>query len=105
MTKTIFEVFEIDLPDLYEQENVENPVAHAHFFKEAHDGRVWDWFVTEGRPEDDGDMLLFGLVNGIEKGLGYFTLKELAGVGANFDVDFEPVGVYDIYEDFDLRRH
>lgn len=49
-------------------------------------------------------MLLFGLVNGFEKEIGYFRLDELASVGADFDVDFEPVGIFDIYEDFDLRR-
>lgn len=101
MTQTIFEARGIELPDLYEQENVENPIAHAHF---VHKASGWHWFVTEGRKEEDGDMLLFGLVNGFEKEIGYFTLDELASVGADFDVDFKPVGIFDIYEDFDLRR-
>lgn len=88
----------IKMPELYEQENSENPIAHAHFI--AGD---WEWFVTEAS-ERDGDVLLFGLVNGDEKELGYFTLMQLASVGAGLDVDFEPVGVFDIFEDFDLRR-
>ena len=97
----VFEALEIKLPDLYEQEEVENPVAHAHF---VHVQSGWEWFVTEGREEPDGDMLLFGLVNGFEKEIGYFSLKELESVGAILDVEFSPVGIYDIYEDFDLRR-
>ena len=104
MTKNFFEKRGIDLPKLYEQENESNPIAHAHFTKESIDGRVWDWFVCEGRREENGDWLLFGLVNGEDKELGYFTLMQIASVGAGFDEDFKPVGIYDIYEDFDLRR-
>lgn len=100
MTQTIFERMGINLPDLYAQENVENPIAYAHFSHPS----GWHWYVTEGRLEDDGDMLLFGLVNSYEKEIGYFTLKELASVGAGLDIEFEPVGIFDIYEDFDLRR-
>ena len=96
--KNFFKQYNIEMPELYEQENEENPVAHAHFI--AGD---WEWFVTEAS-ERDGDLLLFGLVNGHDKELGYFTLGQLASVGAGLDVDFEPVGVFDIYEDFDLRR-
>lgn len=93
----------IDMPELYEQENENNPIAYAHFIKEAIDGRVFHWYVTEAS-ERDGDVLLFGLVNMIEKELGYFTLNELASIGAGLDADFKPCGVYDIYDDFDLRR-
>ena len=93
----------IDMPELYEQENSENPIAYAHFIKEAIDGRVLHWYVTEAS-ERDGDVLLFGLVNMFEKELGYFTLNELASIGAGLDSDFQPCGVYDIYDDFDLRR-
>lgn len=99
-----FEKRGVKLPELYEQENERNPTAYAHFIKEASDGRTWHWYVTEGREQEDGDMLLFGLVNGNDKELGYFTLMQLASIGAGFDEDFEPVGVFDIYEDFDLRR-
>lgn len=98
-----FKQYDINVPELYEQENEENPVAHAHFTKEDIDGRVWDWYVTEAS-ERDGDLLMFGLVNGYDKELGYFTLGQLASVGAGLDVDFEPCGVFDIFEDFDLRR-
>ena len=88
----------IKMPELYEQENSENPIAYAHFI-----AGNWEWFVTEAS-ERDGDVLLFGLVNGDDKELGYFTLMQLASVGAGWDVDFKPVGVFDIFEDFDLRR-
>lgn len=96
--KNFFKQYGIDMPELYAQEDSENPVAYAHFI--AGD---WQWYVTEAS-ERDGDLLLFGLVDGDEKELGYFTLMQLAKVGAGLDIDFEPVGVFDIYEDFDLRR-
>ena len=102
MTK-FFEERQIVVPELYAQENEENPTAYAHFIKDGADGVLWDWYVTEAS-ERDGDLLMFGLVSGYEKELGYFTLMQLASIGAGFDVDFEPVGVFDIFEDFDLRR-
>lgn len=103
MTVTFFKEREIDVPELYAQENEANPIAKARFVKEGRDGHVWEWFVTEAS-ERDGDVLMFGLVNGHDKELGYFTLMQLASIGAGLDIDFEPVGIFDIYEDFDLRR-
>lgn len=93
-----------ELPDLYSQEFEENPVAYVHFIREARDGRIWHWHITEGRREDDGDYRLFGLVNGFDKELGYVMLSELAYIGAKVDLNFEKIGVMDIYDDFDLRR-
>jgi len=40
----------------------------------------WTWWVTEGEEQEDGDWLFFGLVQGMETELGYFTLNELASV-------------------------
>ena len=48
--------------------------------------------------------MLFGLVNGFDKELGFFTLSQIVNAGAMLDVEFEQIGVFDIYEDFDLRR-
>ena len=39
----------------------------------------WTWYVTEGEKQEDGDWLFFGLVDGFEKELGYFSLNELIG--------------------------
>ena len=36
--------------------------------------------------------------------LGFFTLSQIVNAGAMLDVEFEQIGVFDIYEDFDLRR-
>ena len=39
----------------------------------------WTWHVTEGQ-EEGNDFMFFGLVEGQEKELGYFSLSELQGV-------------------------
>ena len=36
----------------------------------------FSWYVTEGEKQGD-DYLFFGLVDGFEKELGYFTLSQL----------------------------
>jgi len=67
------------LPKLYSQEKVSNPKIVVKFF---HPLSSYTWYVVEGeRQEDrDGDMLFFGLVDGHEKELGYFTLEQLKEV-------------------------
>ena len=59
-----------ELPKLYSNENENDPKAIAKFFTPDSN---WTWYATEY----DGDDTFFGLVNGFEKELGYFSLKEL----------------------------
>jgi hypothetical protein len=59
------------IPPLYATENVSDPVAHVKFFTPD---SSWTWFVTEYSPEQ---RLCFGLVLGLERELGYFSLDEL----------------------------
>ena len=87
-----------ELPSVEYVDSQENPLAIAHFSN----GR-WDWYVLGGEILEGGDFYLFGLVNGIEKELGFFTLKQIQDIGATIDEDFSPIGVFDIYPDFDLR--
>lgn len=61
------------LPKLYEQENVPDPIVHIKFFTPDSN---WTWFVTEGQ-EEDGDFRFFGYVVGMEAEWGYFLLSEL----------------------------
>jgi hypothetical protein len=72
------------MPSLYSQEEVADPMVHCKFFDPV---GSWTWYATEGSPVDeDGyydtdkekvDYLFFGLVVGLEKELGYFSLNEL----------------------------
>ncbi len=61
------------LPKLYAQEKIEDPLVYLKFFFPA---GLWTWFVTEGESRD-GDFLFFGYVIGLDKEWGYFTLKQL----------------------------
>jgi hypothetical protein len=61
---------------MYSSENtkLENKKIVAKYFSPM---SGWNWYVMEGEPQDDGDYLYFGLVQGYETELGYFTLHEM----------------------------
>ena len=76
------------LPQLYSQEDVEDPIAQVKFF---HPLSNWTWYATEF----DGEDLFFGLVQGCEEELGYFSLSEMesikiGGLGIERDLHFTP---------------
>ena len=73
MTKELGE----KIPPLYANENVEDydtVVAHVKLFS-PYNG--WTWYITEWEAETG---LCFGLVEGFESEMGYFSLDELAEV-------------------------
>ena len=60
------------LPKLYAQEKKgEDAIVHVKFFTPDSN---WTWYATEF----DGVDTFFGLVDGFEKELGYFSLAELS---------------------------
>jgi hypothetical protein len=84
MTKEI----EKKLPKLYSTEEVplqEKKVIVKYFTPDG----SWTWYVVEGEKKDNGDFLFFGLVDGLEKEWGYFTLKELEGVRGKLGLPIE----------------
>jgi len=58
------------LPPLYSQENEKDPMVICKFF---YPDFSWTWYAIEF----DGTDQFFGLVDGDEKELGYFSLSEL----------------------------
>ena len=88
----------IDLPTIESADAMENPTAVAKFTNDK-----WEWFIIGGKPLKDGDFYLYCLVNGFYKELGFATLKEILSVGGELDAAFTPIGVFDIFDDFDLR--
>ncbi len=59
------------LPKLYAQEELgADAIAHLKYFTPDSN---WTWYATEF----DGKDTFFGLVDGLEKELGYFSLLEL----------------------------
>jgi hypothetical protein len=59
------------IPPLYATEEDRDPIGGVKLF---HPLSSWSWYVIEY----DGDDLCFGLVDGYEKELGYFSLSELS---------------------------
>lgn len=62
-------------PKLYEKEDIPTPEKKviAKFFTPW---TSWTWYAVEF----DGEDLFFGLVDGLEKEWGYFSLKELESI-------------------------
>src|SRR2546421_11961211 len=91
------------LPPLYSQEHVEDPMVICKFF---HPLSHWTWYAIEGSPVDEHgyydtdkekvDFVFFGLVSGVEVELGYFSLSELKSIRGKYglpverDLYFEP---------------
>ena len=72
--KLITEEIKKKLPKLYEKDDEGyDAIAYVKFFTPDSN---WTWYATEF----DGKDTFFGLVNGFEKELGYFSLSELESV-------------------------
>lgn len=98
MVNDFFKENGIDLPTIESADAMENPTAVAKFTNNN-----WCWYIIGGKSLADGDFYLYCLVDGIDKELGFATLKQILNSGAELDNDFTPIGVFDIYDDFDLR--
>jgi hypothetical protein len=72
-----------EIPALYSQENTEDPIVCAKFFTPD---SSWTWYVTELDPME---RVCFGLVDGHEQELGYFSLDELASVRGRLGLRIE----------------
>jgi len=84
------------LPALYSQDGKGmDAVAVVKFFDPT---GSWTWYATEF----DGVDTFFGLVDGHEKELGYFSLGELQalkgrfGLGVERDMHFKPTALKDL---------
>ena len=70
------------LPPLYSQENIKDPTVWCKFF--TPDGS-WTWYVLEF----DGTDTFFGLVDGFDEELGYFSLIELESIRGKLGLPIE----------------
>lgn len=84
------------IPALYEQDGVIDKVAYVKFFTPDAN---WTWFAME---YDSDKEVFFGLVDGLEREFGYFTLYELEnakgvlGLPVERDIYFEPTLIKDL---------
>jgi hypothetical protein len=67
------------LPKLYATEQVATAEKRI-IFKLFCPWSNWTWFIVEGGLQADGDWLFFGLVDGLEREFGYFSLNELMSI-------------------------
>ena len=92
------------LPKLYSNEEIGlNALAQVKFFSPSSN---WTWYaseasaamndgtyksITEVDPNDPNiqDVIFFGLVDGFELELGYFSLSELEGIGVGLQLPIE----------------
>lgn len=73
-----------DLPALYSQDGKGmEAVAQVKFFTPDSN---FTWYATEYDPETE---TFFGLVDGFDKELGYFTLKDLQSVRGGLNLPVE----------------
>ena len=87
----VFERNNIELPTIEDADEMDNPPIVARF-----SNGDWDWYVLAGEKLDNGDYLLYGLVDGIHKELGTFTLSQIKDVSATLKPDFDSIGLYDL---------
>ena len=81
------------IPDLYATEHVQDPLAVVKLF---HPLSNWTWYIVES----DGDRC-FGLVDGFEMEMGYFSLDELRsievlGLRVERDLYFKPTPIHEL---------
>ena len=73
-----------DIPDLYTQENVTDPLCRIKLFTPD---SSWTWYIIE-LSKDDND-LCFGYVMGLENELGYFNLSEIEAIKGSLGLPVE----------------
>ena len=80
------------LPPVYSQENVANPMVWVKYF---HPLSYWIWYGFEYDEED----IFFGWVSGFQDELGYFSLREMEGVGVMLGVerDLHSIGPHPLH--------
>lgn len=91
------------LPPLYATE--QQPIAsHILWVRWFLPGTTWTWYAAEAQENEEGDVLLFGLVCGFEREWGYYLLSDLTslrgplGLHVERDLDFQPCRFADVAE-------
>lgn len=72
------------IPNLYETENEEEKICYVKLFLPSSN---WTWYIIEIDKSDNNTC--YGLVDGFEKELGYFTIRELENLKGLFGLKVE----------------
>ena len=84
MSKLIPHTLLEEIPNLYETEDVKDPICHIKLFTPDSN---WTWYITEFSKEDHDTC--FGYVIGLESELGYFSLSEIESVRGSLGLPVE----------------
>lgn len=71
------------LPRLYSTENNPDPIVRVKFFTPDAN---WSWWAWEYDPKEE---IFFGLVEGFEREIGYFSLADLQAVRGRLGLPVE----------------
>lgn len=82
MTKEIIK----NLPPVYATDGYDKKEVAIKFFTPDAN---WTWYVFEGTDLGNGDFEFFGLVDGLEPELGYFTLNQLKEIRGKMGLPVE----------------
>lgn len=72
------------IPNLYETENQKDPICHIKLFLPNSN---WTWYIIEIDKSDYNTC--YGLVDGFEQELGYFSLSELESISDSYGLKAE----------------
>ena len=72
------------IPNLYETENQKDPICHIKLFLPNSN---WTWYIIEIDKSDYNTC--YGLVDGFEQELGYFSLNELESISDSYGLKAE----------------
>ena len=82
--KLLTKAIEAKLPPLYSQDGRgDEAIALVKFFTPD---SSWSWYATEYDPQE---RVFFGLVDGLEMELGYFSLDELQSIKGSLGLSVE----------------
>ena len=104
-TKLLTKAVLKQLPPLYanEDKGLDASMAYVKFFTPD---AGWTWYASEY----DGEDIFFGLVNGFERELGTFSLRELKtvrgalGLPVERDRFFKPTSLQTLMDQHEQRR-
>ena len=87
-----------DLPGLYSHEHTKDPILPLHFTREI-EGVWWHWYPYE---YDRLEGIIFGLVDGFEVELGYFSINDINS--CDHDNEWTPLNLSQVRMNADIRR-
>ena len=97
MSKLIPQTMLEAIPNLYDTENVKDPICHIKLFTPDSN---WTWYIIEISQDDKNTC--FGYVVGHESELGYFNLSEIEEVrgalvfAVERDTNFNPTHLSEV---------